>query len=261
MRHLCRAFLPVAGALLIGLPGPAPAAETEPPAIVTNTRDTLARWVETEQLIAREKEQWQQGRELLGQRISLLESEISTLREKLADSRQGLADVEGRRLDLFDEKQELEQASAVLHEAIADFEARTGALVGRLPGPLKDRVRPLADRLPEEPTSTRLSLSERFQNVIGVLNEVNKFQSDVHAVSELLELPDGSTAEVRALYLGLAQAWYVTADGTAAGIGRPGADGWVWTADDELAPQVERALEILQNEGVPAYVPLPVEIR
>jgi hypothetical protein len=53
----------------------------------------------------------------------------------------------------------------------------------------------------------------------------------------------------------------VSTKGDAAGIGRPTPDGWAWEAADELAPQVAQAVAILENEGVPAYMPLPVRIR
>ena len=57
-----------------------------------------------------------------------------------------------------------------------------------------------------------MTIAERYQNVVGVLNEVNKFNQDIHVVSELMELPDQPSvkAQVRAIYFGLGQAYYVT---------------------------------------------------
>ena len=69
------------------------------------------------------------------------------------------------------------------------------------------------------------------------------------------------TAEVRALYIGLGQGYYVTVSGEAAGIGYPTPEGWRWTPQDGLADEISRAIAILQSEDVPAYVPLSVEIR
>ena len=71
----------------------------------------------------------------------------------------------------------------------------------------------------------------------------------------------GSTAEVKALYIGLGQAYYVTPTGDAAGVGQPTPDGWKWTPANDLAPEISRAIAILQNEEVPAFVPLPVTIE
>jgi hypothetical protein len=122
-------------------------------------------------------------------------------------------------------------------------------------------VAPLSQRMPDDPANTEVSLSERFQNVIGILNEVNKFNRDITVTNELRELPGGSMAEVTVVYLGLGQAYYVTSGGDGAGVGRPAADGWEWTAANHLAPEIFRTVEILKNAQPPAFVPLPVEIR
>jgi hypothetical protein len=106
-----------------------------------------------------------------------------------------------------------------------------------------------------------MSLGERFVNVLGVLNEVSKFNGDITVRSELRPLPDGSSAEVQLLYVGLGQAYYATSDGGSAGVGRPGAEGWIWESADEHAPGIAEAIAILKNEQVPAYVPLPVRIQ
>jgi hypothetical protein len=144
---------------------------------------------------------------------------------------------------------------------VGTLERKTLILTETLPGPIRERVKPLSQRIPADPAATELSLSQRFQNVIGILNEVNKFNSDITVTSEVLTLSDGTTAEVKALYVGLGQAYYVAASGNAAGVGHPTESGWEWTSADHLAPEVGRAVAILENAQVPAFVPLPVEIR
>jgi hypothetical protein len=74
-------------------------------------------------------------------------------------------------------------------------------------------------------------------------------------------MPDGSTAEVKALYIGVSLGYYVTPDGDAAGVGQPAPEGWSWTPADDLADRIARAIAILDNEDVPAYVPLPVKVQ
>ena len=97
--------------------------------------------------------------------------------------------------------------------------------------------------------------------MIGILNEVNKFNGDISVSNEIRELPGGVRAEVRTLYLGLSQGFYVTADGAGAGVGLPAEAGWEWTPQNELASEITRAIAILQNNEIPAYVPLPVKIQ
>jgi hypothetical protein len=226
-----------------------------------STRDTLAKWVETQKIISKEKKDWQLGREVLTQRIALMEGEIEALEGQIAETDELITDADEKRAELVREKDRLKEASASLAEIIVELENKTKRLLAALPEPLVERVGLLAQRIPKDAATTELALSERYQNVIGVLNEVNKFNGMITVATELRELPSGKTAEVQTMYVGLGQAYYVTPDGEAAGVGRPTEAGWEWTASDELAPRVQQAIAILKNEDVPAYVPLPVKIQ
>ena len=250
-------------ALALTIPAPAPSAQEAGSSSeqIESARATVARWVETQQIISREREEWQVGRDVLEQRISLLEREIATIEEGLAEVRASTGETDRKKAELLAEERTLAEAGAVPEESIAAFESRTKELMSTLPEPLRDRVALLSQRLPADPARTELSLSQRFQNVIGILNEVNKFNRDLTVENEVLELPDGTRAEVRSLYVGLGQAYYVTADGGAAGIGHAAGGAWKWQPANELAPEITRAIAILQNEAVPDYVPLPVDLR
>jgi hypothetical protein len=226
-----------------------------------STRDALTRWVETQQIISRETRDWQIGKEVLEQRIELIGDEIAGLEEKISTARSSIRDADNERSKLDSENGSLKRASGALEESIGPLEGKTRSLLRMLPDPIREKVAPLSHRIPSDPENTGLSLGERYQNVIGILNEVNKFNGDISVHSELREIADGKSAEVKTLYLGLGQAYYVTPGGESAGIGRPTPDGWEWIPADELAPQVNRVIDILMNGKVPAYVPLPVEIR
>ncbi len=224
-------------------------------------RDTLSKWVETQQVISKEKKDWELGKQVLEQRVSLLQGEIDALESRLQETRAQIGDAEDKRRELRREETQLSAAAEALALKIDALESKTHTLMRRLPDPILQRIEPLARRIPENPARTELSLSERFQNVIGVLNEVNKFNRDITVVSELRELSADRSAEVQTIYLGLAQAYYVSRNGEVAGVGRPTDDGWVWQPANELAPQVAEAIAILENKSVPAFVPLPVEVQ
>jgi len=258
MRKIVRR-LALAASLGTLLAGGAWAQESE---VLQSTRDTLARWVKTKQMISEEDRDWQLGREVLEQRVALLEREISTMETKIADARKSIADADAKRRDLASEKSKLVHAAEALSDAIGPLEAKARELVALLPDPIGQRVAPLSRRIPEsKEAQARLSLSERFQNVIGIFNEVNKFNQDLTVASELRALPDGTTAEVTAVYVGLAQGYYVTADGRAAGIGEPAPGGWKWTPANELAGPIAEVIGVLQEGKNPLYVPLPVRIQ
>ena len=74
-----------------------------------------------------------------------------------------------------------------------------------------------------------------------------------------ISLADGRPAEVKALYIGLGQAYYVSAKGEA-GTGRPGASGWEWQPVNEIAARVTDAMQVLQSKATPHFVSLPVKI-
>lgn len=228
---------------------------------IDSTRSTLAKWVETRQIVSEEKRDWELGKEVLEQRIALLEGEVAALQEKISVARGGIEEADLEQRERIAQNRGLRQASATLEEVIGAVEAKTRALLVSLPEPLARRVEPLSRKLPEDPAKTELSLGERFQNALGILNEINKFNREIVVTREIRELPGGSTAEVQTIYLGLGQAYYVTPNGDAAGTGRPGPGGWSWSASNEMAQEIARAIAILQNEDVPAYVPLPVQVQ
>ena len=245
---------------LVACVSPAPAQESEKDSLAA-TRNAVSQWVETQQIISKERNDWQRGKEVLEERIDLLQGEIDGLEEKIGETGSTIGEVDTQRRELISKKQSLQQASNQLQESIGTLEAKTQRLVPSLPDLLQARLAPLTRRIPEDPANTNLSLSERFQSVIGVLNEINKFNRDITVSSELRELAGGRTAEVETLYIGLATAYYVTQDETMAGIGRPTPDGWEWSPADELAADIRRTIKIFKNEDVPAYVPLPVTIQ
>jgi hypothetical protein len=228
---------------------------------IAGARSTLERWVDTRRLISKEKRDWTLGREALQSRIDLVAGEIEGLQKRLADTRASLGDADTKRGELTREKERLQQASAGLGTTIARLEERTRALLARLPDPIRERVRPLSQRLPEDAATTKLPLSERFQNVVGILNEVDKFAREITVTSEVRTLADGTSAEVTALYVGLGQGYYVTANQRHAGIGTATESGWTWTSADDVAPAIARATRILANEEVAGFVRLPLEVR
>lgn len=256
-------FLPALGLLCIGA-GPGLPTGQEPSAreqAIEGTRSTLEKWFEARNLLSKERRDWTLGREALQSRIDLVVGEIDGLRKRLAEARQSLTDADAKRTELQRENERLEQASAGLSAVISRLEGRTHELLARLPAPLREHVRPLSQQLPPDSALSKLPLSRRFQNVVGILNEVDKFNREITVTSEVRALPDGTSAEVTALYVGLGQGYYVSANEKHAGVGTATAEAWVWTPADQAAPEIARALAILANEEVASFVRLPLEVR
>jgi len=224
------------------------------------TRAAVQERIAIEKVISKEQLDWAVGRELLQSRIDLTQRQIDAVREDIAESKTGVDELTAEKQELAAKVSRLKEASAAFEELIPELEARTRALVARLPEPLKERVAPLSQRIPDDSAQSEASLSERAMTVVGVLNMVNKFNREILPTSEVRELPGGKSAEVTALYVGLGQAYYVTANGDAAGVGRPGPDGWVWTPANEHAASIAKAIAVFKNEAPAEFVRLPVRV-
>jgi hypothetical protein len=258
-----RAWAPAAGLALaaaLGLLAPQAVSAGQDVADVESTRDALDRWMQTRGLIGREKAEWALGRQVLEERAAVLEREIAELRARTEEARRGIADAEAKRDELEAERLGRAEASQVLSTRIAGFEGRVLNLLERCPEPVRERVRLFSQRIPLDPAQAQGSPSERYQFVIATLNEINRFQREVAVTSEVRELPDGGSAEVTVLYAGLGQAWYVGADGKTAGVGREGPSGWTWLPAPEAAAGIARAVAILKNEEIAAFVQLPLDV-
>lgn len=223
--------------------------------------DMLARWQEIQLLIGEERRNRKLGLETLNGEVEMLTEEIASLTERLEADQSSIAEADTQREQLLAEKEELKAASAAFKQEIEAYEVRLKALLPGLPAPLSARIEPVAKNIPEDPANTEQSLSGRFVTILGILNEVDKFNREIHVEVELRDLGNGASAEVTVLYLGISRAYYVTNDGLAAGTGVPSPEGWTWTPDNTIAEAVTQAIAIQRNEEPAAYVQLPSSIQ
>jgi hypothetical protein len=219
----------------------------------------LEKLLETKRLISQEQKDWRLGRELLADRIGVLEKDFAALKEKTLQTTNETAKLDLQFAELQKQNGQLIAAAARMREAVAGLETLLPRLLGRTPDPVRERLKPLVQRLPQNPADTKIGLPERFQNVIGILNEIGKANGEVTVSTEIRTLSDGRPTEVKSLYIGMGQAYYVSAKGEA-GIGRPTTNGWEWLPANELAARVTDAMQIMQNKATARFVPLPVKI-
>ncbi|MBC8206777.1 MAG: DUF3450 family protein [Kiritimatiellales bacterium] len=249
------------GIFLLALSSLLPALSTADSHGVDGVRAALEKWVETRKVISQEQRDWALGKEMLSERVELVRQEIDSLKEKIADAENSISEADKKRAGLVEANEKLKEASGALAGTVLTLEKNTQTLLARLPDPIRERVKPLSQRIPENVEETKLSLAERFQNVVGILNEVNKFSREISLTSEVRSLPDGTSAEVTAMYVGIGQAYYASADGKSAGTGTSSDGAWIWTPANDAASEIAEAIAILKNEQVAAFVQLPVEIN
>lgn len=225
------------------------------------TRSILEQWVETERVISREKQNIELSKEILNERIALVEREIASLRERIKETEEHLDEANEIRMKLTDETTSQRTISMSLDEHLITLEDRIRTLLNRSPDLLRERIKPLSQRLTGDRIDSNRSLSERFQNVIGIMNEVDKFNRDLTLASELRILDDDVAIEVTALYVGLAQSYFTSANDLIAGVGTATDEGWKWSQRNDAAKAISQAIAILKNESVAVYVQLPVELQ
>ncbi|MEJ5259721.1 MAG: DUF3450 family protein [Anaerohalosphaeraceae bacterium] len=224
-------------------------------------RTATEKWVETQRILSKEKRDFALAKELLAERIALLEREIESVENKIREADASIAEADRKRDEMLEEKERLLDASSVLKKLVSRMEERVCALLERLPEPLRQHVKPLSQRIAAKSDSSRQSLSERFQNVVGILNEVDKFHKEITAVSEIRTLPDGTSQEVAAVYVGISCGYFSNPAQTAGGFGFPDENRWNWTVKPEIAGSVSDLIAILKNEKTASYVLLPLTIQ
>jgi hypothetical protein len=116
-------------------------------------------------------------------------------------------------------------------------------------------------RLPEDPSDTRTSPVERLQTIVGILNEVEKFGSVISVESELQKTSDGKEIEVKTLYVGLGQAYFVDKTGDFAGVGVAKLSGWEWSEASELGKAIQHAIEVYEGSQPPSFDGLPMTVN
>ena len=223
------------------------------------TKELISKWVETKKLISLESEDWKIEQEVLKDRIDLISSERNSLKEKINETEDLINQSDSKRTDLVENNESFKKASTLLSDKIKILENKILILLPTLPQHIQEKIKPLSQRIPLN-KKNELTLSERYQNVVGIVNELNKGASEISVISEVRSLLNGESAEVQTLYLGYAHAFYCTTKGDIAGIGYPSRDGWVWKPKNEIAQEIADSIAIFKNEMVAEYITLPINM-
>ena len=221
----------------------------------------LDQWVQTKQIISKEKSDWRLEQSILSDTQKLLSSELNRLETALEDLKSSATAADEDRSKLTAQKEAFTEASAVVEGSIQKLEVQMKRVVKTLPSPLVEKIKPLIRRLPKDSANTKLSLGERVQNIVGILSQADKFNATITQTSESRELNSGKIVEVRTLYWGLAMAYYVDASGAYAGIGHPGEDGWEWPQIEGAGPHIKQLLAVYEGSEEIQFVAVPARIN
>jgi hypothetical protein len=228
---------------------------------MNHARTLLKKWAETERLIAAERHEWEQGKSLLEGRLTLVDQSIAEMKKKIAETETKLTDAKKRAAEVEAEKAQAKEASDALLASAAELETGVRQLVTRVPSNVKEKIKVLADRIPKEGANAKnITAAERYQNVLGILNELNKANLEIASLPEIHDVGNGKKAEVKAIYVGLGQAYFVNAAGDIGGIGTPAENEWVWKTDPSVAKRMIEVVEVMKKTVAPKLVELPATI-
>ena len=230
---------------------------------LNETRTALEEWVELRKLISEEATNWRIDQELMEDTSNVLAIEMDLLEQRILDAEENTTEADKKREDMTLENEILKEASRAVEDVMPKMEAKIRTLIASFPNALNDRIEQLVKRMPsaERARTTRAALGERVQNIVGILQEVEKFNKQITIVTELKSLESGEMAQVKTVYIGLGQGYFVDEKGQYAGIVKPTADGWQEEVRNDLASTIGDVVKIFENEKLAEFVPLPVEIN
>lgn len=233
----------------------------EPANKLSETRAALEKWVETRQLISKTRADWQSDKETLQQTSVMLERELKAVEDQFTKLSTNNVQAEKERLEAEALIKTSNEGLAPAQEFAVEFEGRIHTLLPRLPEPLKDILKPLLVRLPATGTNTQMKVPDRVQVLVGILNELDKFNNAVNVFSEKRKNDKDGEVSVETVYVGLGAAYFVNDAGDFAGVGTPGASGWEWNNKPEIAQHVRDVIRIYRNERPARFVSLPATIK
>lgn len=231
--------------------------------VFDKARTTLERWVETRQIIAQERTAWLAEEKTLTESIDFLKTEMASIKQAIADANVDISTQDDTQKELRTEINDAEEALKVVEAAVPVFEKKLLDLASIFPSVFVEKVATQMRRIPD-PSSNRAvsaTLDERVQNIISILENIEYFNKTINLSSELRET-DGDTIEVKTIYIGFGQAYFVDEGMTTAGYGYPViGKGWEWISMPEIAQAVTNTILVADNRKPAVFVSVPVDLQ
>ncbi len=227
----------------------------------TESRALAEQWLTATNLISRERSDWKVEEAALVATREVLAAELEGLAETLESLRGATTAADEEKFALAEERGSLTALQGVVGQRITQMERRVEALAQRFPAPLMTSLQPLLTRIPDtEAAAANVSLGLRLGNILAILQQAERFNGTLRYQRENRQIGN-SELQVDVLYWGLGGAYFASLDGSVAGVGTPGANGWQWTPVPGSAPAMSRLMAVYNGSGDPAFVSLPVTIR
>lgn len=215
----------------------------------------------TQSLISEEENEWAREKSSIQDLLEITRQESALLNDKIKALNENVTTTDEDREKLLTRISEARAASESFTGIIAGLEESARGLLPMIPEILKSELQPLIMRLPKDSSKTNQSISQRMQTVIALLTQMGKFNTSLTLNSEVKDLGEGNSVEVKTLYLGLGMAIFTDPSGKYSGYGKPSPEGWSWnTVEGPAADRIIQALAVYESTTDPTFVSLPVDI-
>ncbi len=212
-------------------------------------------WIQAKKLISQEAAAWKSEKATLSDLNAIRTKEIEQLNEFVKAAETRVTELSEQRKKSTEEQANVRKWRSEFDAKFTTLEASVKVLLSGFPSPLQEKIADASQRI-REPEKDR-SLQDRVRDVLLVLQAAREFDSNFTVVTDIREV-QGAKREVRVIYMGLSQAWYVDDSGTLSGHGIPTKDGWQWTEDRSIASAVRKVIDIQTGEATAAFVTLPL---
>jgi hypothetical protein len=215
-------------------------------------------WVRSRAETSRVQQEWAAQRQILesmvnalNERAQTLEARRDYLQVKTAKDREDLA------------RQEATNNTATTGMQTTETQLKSlGAQLLQLRPSLPPRLSTALELPYKSLAATELSVSERMQVTMTVLNRCIQFNRGITSEQELLN-PGGEKNEqlLEVIYWGLSHGYALDRAKGKAWFGSPGAGGWQWEPVPEGAQRVAELLAVYQSKSEPVFVEVPARLK
>ncbi|MDQ8202304.1 DUF3450 family protein [Pelagicoccus sp. SDUM812003] len=219
-------------------------------------KQTTDRWIEARNRLSKEQTDWAVEKDLLKATQSTLASTRDTVSENLYRLQLESKKLDEQLLDAQTKLQDLEATRQVIEDATQRQEHQIRTIVAWLPSPLRDKIKPLARKIPA-PGSKDVPTPNRLQNIVAISSMIDEFNNTLTLSHTMRTLENGEAIDVRVLYWGLATAYATDRSGARAWILSPAPDAWTWTPAPEHAPAIKQLFDVYDKTIDPLAVEVP----
>lgn len=226
------------------------------PAINKDIDQLTQTWLSTEQSTDKLISNWQLEQQLLSQRIAILKQQNKQLKQTISATNTDADELTVRRQDLLTQQGKIEQTLAEYKKVLPKFSHAMQTKAALAPPHLQQQLRDTLDKL-----SDAKPLSGQYQALADTLKLWHKNDKLLQVKQGMIELAQ-QPLMTEQLYLGNDQAWFVSADGSRAGVGFASAQGWLWQELDssEHGAAIAQAIQDAKHLTPGRLIDLPTQV-